>query len=158
MFHKPLWRSSCHVLSETNMASSNDSNNDPASIQSSFLEFYSRKSCQHLPNWTRWNKRYKGCSSATSLFKWRFRRHRRHCCLSSLFTRERTRKLYLIAKFVVSELMLITMQRTRPAWPAKTKLRMTLDCSRIAEEIVMMSGIFVEGRRQTLLYSFKRQE
>ena len=28
--------------------------------------------------------------------------------------------------------MLITMQRTRPAWPAKTKLRMTVDCSRIA--------------------------
>ena len=62
-----------------------------------------------------------------------------------------------MAKFVVSELMLITMQRTRPAWPAKTKLRMTLDCSRIAEEIVMMSGIFVEGSRP-LLYSFKRQE
>ena len=34
MFHKPLRRSSCHVLSETNMASSNHSNNDPASIQS----------------------------------------------------------------------------------------------------------------------------
>ena len=41
------------------------------------------------------------------------------------------------------------MQRTRPAWPAITKLRMTLDCSRIAKEIAMMSGIFVEGRRQT---------
>ena len=48
------------------------------------------------------------------------------------------------------------LQRTRPAWPAKTKPRMTLDCSRIAEEIVMMSGIFVEGRRQTFLYSCKR--
>ena len=34
MSHKPLRRSSCHVLSETNMASSNHSNNDPASIQS----------------------------------------------------------------------------------------------------------------------------
>ena len=53
--------------------------------------------------------------------------------------------------------MQITMQRTRPAWPAKTKLRMTLDCLRIAEEIAMISGLFVEGRRQTLLYSFKRQ-
>ena len=39
------------------------------------------------------------------------------------------------------------------AWPAKTKLRMTLDCSRIAKEIAMMNGIFVEGRRHTLLYS-----
>ena len=34
--------------------------------------------------------------------------------------------------WVGPELMLITMQRTRPAWPAKTKLRMTVDCSRIA--------------------------
>ena len=54
--------------------------------------------------------------------------------------------------------MQITMKRTRPAWPAKTKLRMTLNLSRIAKEIAMMSGIFVEGRRQTLLYSCKRQE
>ena len=38
--------------------------------------------------------------------------------------------------------MQITMQRTRPAWPAKTKLRMTLNCSRIAKEIAMMSGIY----------------
>ena len=48
--------------------------------------------------------------------------------------------------------MQITMQRTRSAWPAKTKLRMTLDCSRKAKEIAMTNGIFVEGRRQTLLY------
>ena len=34
MSHKPQRRSSCHVLSEANMASSNHSNNDPASIQS----------------------------------------------------------------------------------------------------------------------------
>ena len=54
--------------------------------------------------------------------------------------------------------MQFTMQRTRPAWPAKTKLRMTLDCSRIAKKNVMMSGLFVEGGRQTLLYSCKRQE
>ena len=47
--------------------------------------------------------------------------------------------------------MQITRQRTRPAWPAKTKLRMTLNCSRIAKEIAMMSEIFDEGRRQTLL-------
>ena len=60
--------------------------------------------------------------------------------------------------WVGAELMLITIQRTRPAWPTKTKLRMTLDCSRIAKEIVMMGSIFVEGRRQILLNSFKRQE
>ena len=29
--------------------------------------------------------------------------------------------------------MQITMQRARPAWPSKTKLRMTLDCSRTSE-------------------------
>ena len=28
-------------------------------------------------------------------------------------------------------------------------------CSRIAREIAMVSGFFVEGRRQMLLYSFK---
>ena len=42
-------------------------------------------------------------------------------------------------------LMQIIMQRARPAWTAKTKLRMTLDCSRIAKEIAMMSG----GRRHS---------
>ena len=50
------------------------------------------------------------------------------------------------------------MQRIRPAWPAKRKLRMTLNCSRMAKEIAMMSGIFVEGRRQTFLHFCKRQE
>ena len=54
--------------------------------------------------------------------------------------------------------MQIKMQRTCPAWPAKTNLRMALDCSGIAKEIVMMSGLLVEGKRQTLLYSCKRQE
>ena len=49
---------------------------------------------------------------------------------------------------VGAELMQITMQSTRPAWPAKTKLRMTPDCSRIAKEIAMMSGLFVKGKRQ----------
>ena len=43
-----------------------------------------------------------------------------------------------------AKLVLITMQRTRSAWPPKTKLRMTLDCSRVAKEIVMMSGVFVQ--------------
>ena len=54
--------------------------------------------------------------------------------------------------------MQITTQRARPAWTAKTKPRKTQDCSRIAKEIAMMSGIFVKDRRQTLLYYCKRQE
>ena len=40
--------------------------------------------CQHLTNWTRWIKRDKVSSSATSLFKWRFGSCSRRCCLSSL--------------------------------------------------------------------------
>ena len=56
------------------------------------------------------------------------------------------------------ELMQTQCNATHPAWPAKTKLKMALNCSRKAKEIVMMRGIFVEGRRQTLLYSCKRQE
>ena len=54
--------------------------------------------------------------------------------------------------------MQITMQGTHPALPTRTKLRMILECSRIAKEIAMVSGIFVEGRKQTLLYSCKWQE
>ena len=50
------------------------------------LEFNSRKNCQHLTKWTRWNKRHKVWSSSTSLFKRRFRGRRRRCCLSSLLT------------------------------------------------------------------------
>ena len=36
------------------------------------------------------------------------------------------------------QVMQITIQRTRPAWPAKTKLWMTLDCSRIVKEITWL--------------------
>ena len=43
--------------------------------------------CQHLTNWTRWNKRDKVWGSANSLFKWRFRSRRRRCCFSSLISR-----------------------------------------------------------------------
>ena len=50
----------------------------------SLLEFSSRKSCQHLRNWTRWTKRETVWSRATVLFQWRFRGRRRPCCLSSL--------------------------------------------------------------------------
>ena len=46
--------------------------------------------------------------------------------------------------WVGAELMQITIQSTRLAWPAKTKLRMTLDCLRIAKEIAMMSGLLVK--------------
>ena len=65
--------------------------------------------------------------------------------------------LYRAARFanlegilVKAGLMKTTMQRARPA-----SLRMILDCLRIAKEIVMVSGFFVEGRRQTLLYYCK---
>ena len=54
----------------------------------SLLEFNSRENCQHLINWTRWNKRDKVWSSATSLFKWRFRSRRRRCCLRWCYTRQ----------------------------------------------------------------------
>ena len=60
----------------------------------SLLEFNSRKNCQHLTNWTRWNKRDKVWSSATSLFKWRFRSRRRLCCLSSLKRERKTSNCY----------------------------------------------------------------
>ena len=41
------------------------------------LDFNSRlKMCQHLTNWTRWNKLDKVWSSATVPFKWRFRSRR----------------------------------------------------------------------------------
>ena len=42
--------------------------------------------------------------------------------------------------------MQITMQSTRLDWPAKTNLRMTLDCSRIAKEIAMMRGLLSRAR------------
>ena len=45
------------------------------------LEFNFSKNCQHLTNWTRWNKRYKVWGSVTLLFKWRFRSRRHRCCL-----------------------------------------------------------------------------
>ena len=48
------------------------------------LEFNSRKNCQHLTNWTRWNERGKVWNSANSLFKWRFHSRCPRRCLSSL--------------------------------------------------------------------------
>ena len=48
------------------------------------LEINSKKTCQPVTNWTRWNKHYKVWDSANSLFKWRFRGRRRRCCFSSL--------------------------------------------------------------------------
>ena len=60
-------------------------------LQYSLLEFNSRKNCQNLTNWNRYNKRDKVWSSATSLFKWRFRSRRLvvACLISSLLTDER---------------------------------------------------------------------
>ena len=60
-------------------------------LQYSLLEFNFRKNCQHLTNWNRSNKRDKVWSSATSLFKWRFRSRRLvvACLISSLLTVER---------------------------------------------------------------------
>ena len=59
-----------------------------AKLWYSLSEFNSRKNCKHLTNWTRWNKRDKVWSSATSLFKWRFRSRHRRRCLSSLMTHD----------------------------------------------------------------------
>jgi len=48
--------------------------------------------------------------------------------------------------------MQITMQRAHPAWPAKTKLRMTVDCSRIAKNLAcsrrLHLGDTAKGREQ----------
>ena len=52
----------------------------------SSLELNSEKLCQHLTNWTTWNKRDKVWSSANSLFKWRFGSRRHRCCLKSLIS------------------------------------------------------------------------
>ena len=54
--------------------------------QYSLVELNSKKYCQHLTNWTTWNKRDKVWGSATSIFKCLFRSRRRRCCLSSLKT------------------------------------------------------------------------
>ena len=44
------------------------------------LRIQLQKKCQHLKNWTKWNKRDKFWSSTTLLFKWRFcSRLRRRC-------------------------------------------------------------------------------
>ena len=51
--------------------------------------------------------------------------------------------------------MQITIPPTRLASFVKKKLRMTLDWSRITKEIAVVGGMFVKGRRQTLLYSCK---
>ena len=47
------------------------------------------KNCQHLTNWTKWNKREKLWSSATSLFNWRFRSRRGRFWLNSLIDTKR---------------------------------------------------------------------
>ena len=57
-------------------------------LRCSLSEFNSTTNCQHLTKWSRWNKRDTVWSSATSLFKWRFRSRRRRCCSNSLFNND----------------------------------------------------------------------
>ena len=73
------------------------------------------------------------------------------CCVFANFA-----WVFLFRQSFEAGAVLIIMQRTQLNWPIKTKLRMTLDWSRLAKEIAMTSGIFDESRRQTLLYSCKR--
>ena len=47
------------------------------------LEFNPRKNRYYLPNWTRWNKFDKVCSSVNILFEWRFCSRCRRCCFKS---------------------------------------------------------------------------
>ena len=71
-------------------------------LQYSLFKFSSRKICQHLMNWTSWNKHGKVRSSVNSLFKWHF--HSLRCYLSSLFlTRKRMNLLSLEYAAVPSE-------------------------------------------------------
>ena len=53
-------------------------------LRYSLLKFNSTKNYQHLTKWSKWIKCDTVWSSATSLFKWRFRDRRRRCCLNSL--------------------------------------------------------------------------
>ena len=73
-------------------------------IRDSPLEFNSRKNCQHFMNWMscNWDKRDKVWCGANSLFKWRFRNRRRHCCLSSL-----------LASFFFAFLLTLTTSRSK---------------------------------------------
>ena len=61
-------------------------------VQCSLLEFNSRKQCQNLRNWRRWNRCDEVWSSATSLFEWCFRSRRRPFVAfkSSLIKRRQT--------------------------------------------------------------------
>ena len=63
---------------------------------------------QHLKNWTRWNNRDKVWNGTNSLFKWRFRNHRRCCCLSSLYSASYKRNRNA------------TFSRSQPPTPLKT--------------------------------------
>ena len=50
------------------------------------LEINPGKICQHLTNWTSWNKSDEIWNGANVFFKWRFRCPRRRGCLSSLLS------------------------------------------------------------------------
>ena len=51
-------------------------------------------------------------------------------------------------------LMQITTLCAFPASQAKTKLPMTLDCSRIAKEIAMVSGIFCQRKEPDIACTY----
>ena len=70
------------------------------------LEFNSTKIRQHLTNWTWWNTRDKVCSSAKTLFNWRFRRCRRRSCLSSFLAKQQLCTcITLLCKFLLLPLL-----------------------------------------------------
>ena len=72
------------------------------------LKFKSKKICQHLTNWTRWNKRDKVWGSANSLHKWRFRSRRPRFWLSSLLTKTRRPRF---PKFLFTHLFRVSTRR-----------------------------------------------
>ena len=76
-----LRKTSCfHVLWRT---WTQDNNFHFLSLKYNPLEFNPRKNRYYLPNWTRWNKLDKVCSSVNILFEWRFCSRRRRCCFKS---------------------------------------------------------------------------
>ena len=62
-----------HALGDTKQKKHTPLDRGPPLHVNRALEFNSRKICQHLTNWTYWNKRDKVWSGGNSrLFKWRF--------------------------------------------------------------------------------------
>ena len=74
-----------HVFWRT-LTQDNDFSNSFFKLRYSPLEFNCRKICQHLTNWTPWNKSDKFWNSMNSLLKRHFRHRRRRHCLKFLFS------------------------------------------------------------------------